>query len=138
MPEAPSDSERRVWVATVRCQENRALVEALMRLEPESQLLMKCSVDPVTNQDVVAVRLFILKPPKCVMVATWCGCVASRGETLRLAVAGHDTLPASLRTVWRTGRPQSAARADVLASHGMDEIEIPACLRKQADRAGAA
>ena len=52
--------------------------------------------------------------------------------------ATHDYAGLNTPSVWRTGRPQSAARADVLASHGMDEIEIPACLRKQADRAGAA
>ena len=36
-------------------------------------------------------------------------------------------------SVWRTGRPQAAARVDALASNGMDEIEIPAFLRRQAD-----
>jgi cell division protein FtsZ len=35
-------------------------------------------------------------------------------------------------SVWRTGR-SAAAKVDALASHGMDEIEIPAFLRKQAD-----
>jgi cell division protein FtsZ len=36
-------------------------------------------------------------------------------------------------SVWRSGRTQAAARVDALASNGMDEIEIPAFLRKQAD-----
>lgn len=42
---------------------------------------------------------------------------------------------ASLNTpsVWRSGRMQAAAKVDALASNGMDEIEIPAFLRKQAD-----
>jgi cell division protein FtsZ len=35
-------------------------------------------------------------------------------------------------SVWRTGRT-AAAKVDALASNGMDEIEIPAFLRKQAD-----
>ncbi|MDP1690588.1 MAG: cell division protein FtsZ [Burkholderiaceae bacterium] len=36
-------------------------------------------------------------------------------------------------SVWRHGRTQAAAKVDALASNGMDEIEIPAFLRKQAD-----
>ncbi|MCU0967954.1 MAG: cell division protein FtsZ [Rubrivivax sp.] len=36
-------------------------------------------------------------------------------------------------SVWRTGRSQAAAKVDALATNGMDEIEIPAFLRKQAD-----
>ena len=38
----------------------------------------------------------------------------------------------STPTVWRNGRT-AAAKVDALASNGMDEIEIPAFLRKQAD-----
>jgi len=36
-------------------------------------------------------------------------------------------------SVWRTNRSQAAARVDALASGGMDDFEIPAFLRKQAD-----
>jgi cell division protein FtsZ len=36
-------------------------------------------------------------------------------------------------SVWRTNRAQASAKVDALASNGMDEIEIPAFLRKQAD-----
>ena len=36
-------------------------------------------------------------------------------------------------SVWRSTRSQQAAKVDALASSGMDEIEIPAFLRKQAD-----
>ncbi len=36
-------------------------------------------------------------------------------------------------SVWRTKRISAAAKVDALASNGMDEIEIPAFLRKQAD-----
>jgi cell division protein FtsZ len=36
-------------------------------------------------------------------------------------------------SVWRNNRTQAAARVDALASNGMEEIEIPAFLRKQAD-----
>ena len=36
-------------------------------------------------------------------------------------------------SVWRTNRTHAAAKVVALASNGMDEIEIPAFLRKQAD-----
>jgi hypothetical protein len=37
-------------------------------------------------------------------------------------------------SVRRSGRSQAAAKLDALASNGMDEIEIPAFPRTQADR----
>jgi cell division protein FtsZ len=46
--------------------------------------------------------------------------------------ATHDYSALSTPSVWRTGRT-AAAKVDALASNGMDEIEIPAFLRKQAD-----
>ncbi|WP_348752058.1 cell division protein FtsZ [uncultured Aquincola sp.] len=45
----------------------------------------------------------------------------------------HDYSQLSTPSVWRNGRTQAAAKVDALASNGMDEIEIPAFLRKQAD-----
>jgi cell division protein FtsZ len=36
-------------------------------------------------------------------------------------------------SVWRTNRTQAAAKVDALSSGGMDDIEIPAFLRRQAD-----
>jgi cell division protein FtsZ len=39
----------------------------------------------------------------------------------------------STPSVWRSARSQAAAKVDALASSGVDEIEIPAFLRKQAD-----
>jgi len=36
-------------------------------------------------------------------------------------------------SVWRTNRNSAAARVDALSSGGMDDLEIPAFLRKQAD-----
>ncbi len=44
----------------------------------------------------------------------------------------HDYSALTTPSVWRNGRT-AAAKVDALASHGMDEIEIPAFLRKQAD-----
>ena len=48
------------------------------------------------------------------------------------AAAPHDYAGLAVPSVWRHGRT-AAAKVDALASNGMDEIEIPAFLRKQAD-----
>ena len=39
----------------------------------------------------------------------------------------------STPSVWRSARSHAAAKVEALSSNGMDEIEIPAFLRKQAD-----
>jgi cell division protein FtsZ len=51
------------------------------------------------------------------------------------AAPGTQTDYGALNTpsVWRSGRTQAAAKVEALSSNGMDEIEIPAFLRKQAD-----
>jgi cell division protein FtsZ len=52
------------------------------------------------------------------------------------AAAGHaqpDIGTLSVPSVWRTNRTQAAAKVDALSSGGMDDFEIPAFLRKQAD-----
>ncbi|HMC16184.1 MAG TPA: cell division protein FtsZ, partial [Albitalea sp.] len=48
------------------------------------------------------------------------------------ATPAHDYSALTTPSVWRNGRT-AAAKVDALASNGMDEIEIPAFLRKQAD-----
>ena len=35
--------------------------------------------------------------------------------------------------MWRTNRTMAAAKVDALSSGGMDDFEIPAFLRRQAD-----
>ncbi len=47
--------------------------------------------------------------------------------------AAQDYSQLATPSVWRNPRTQAAAKVDALASNGMDEIEIPAFLRKQAD-----
>ncbi|MGM9489233.1 cell division protein FtsZ [Ideonella sp. YS5] len=49
------------------------------------------------------------------------------------AVPQQDYSQLATPSVWRTGRTQAAAKVEALSSNGMDEIEIPAFLRKQAD-----
>jgi cell division protein FtsZ len=58
------------------------------------------------------------------------GGAASAAPTM--APQAHDYGGLSTPSVWRSGRT-AAAKVDALASNGMDEIEIPAFLRKQAD-----
>ena len=58
--------------------------------------------------------------------------------TVNAAVAGTGAAQPNYETmavpsVWRTNRTQAAAKVDALASGGMDDFEIPAFLRKQAD-----
>ena len=48
-------------------------------------------------------------------------------------VAQADYGNMAVPSVWRTNRTQAAARVDALSSGGMDDLEIPAFLRKQAD-----
>jgi cell division protein FtsZ len=47
--------------------------------------------------------------------------------------AQPDYAGMSTPSVWRTNRTQAAAKVDALSSGGMDDYEIPAFLRKQAD-----
>ncbi len=47
--------------------------------------------------------------------------------------APHDYSSLSTPSVWRSARSHAAAKVEALSSNGMDEIEIPAFLRKQAD-----
>jgi cell division protein FtsZ len=55
------------------------------------------------------------------------------GGTQPVQPTQHDYSQMSTPSVWRNARTQAAAKVDALASNGMDEIEIPAFLRKQAD-----
>jgi cell division protein FtsZ len=57
---------------------------------------------------------------------------AQVGATQQAQPQDYSSL--STPSVWRTARSQSAAaKVEALSSNGMDEIEIPAFLRKQAD-----
>jgi cell division protein FtsZ len=53
-------------------------------------------------------------------------------QPLQSGSATQDYSAMNTPSVWRSGRA-AAAKVDALASNGMDEIEIPAFLRKQAD-----
>jgi len=61
--------------------------------------------------------------------------VASMGGTTQnsMGSAQPDYGNMAVPSVWRTNRTQAAAKVDALASGGMDDFEIPAFLRKQAD-----
>ena len=55
------------------------------------------------------------------------------GVTMATQPMQHNYDGLNTPSVWRTNRTHAAAKVDALASNGMDEIEIPAFLRKQAD-----
>jgi cell division protein FtsZ len=50
-----------------------------------------------------------------------------------MAPQAHSFEGLNTPSVWRSARSQAAAKVDALVNNGMDEIEIPAFLRKQAD-----
>ena len=54
-------------------------------------------------------------------------------DSLSAPSLGGDYGRLNTPSVWRTNRTQAAAKVDGMASVGMDDIEIPAFLRKQAD-----
>jgi cell division protein FtsZ len=58
---------------------------------------------------------------------------AGAGNGLGMAGAQPDYNGMAVPSVWRTNRTQAAAKIDALSSGGMDDFEIPAFLRKQAD-----
>ncbi len=53
-------------------------------------------------------------------------------QPVHAGTSQHDYTAMNTPSVWRNGRT-AAAKVDALVSNGMDEIEIPAFLRKQAD-----
>ena len=58
---------------------------------------------------------------------------AAAGLTGGMAPQQPDYGGLAVPSVWRTNRTQAAAKVDALSSGGMDDFEIPAFLRKQAD-----
>jgi cell division protein FtsZ len=59
--------------------------------------------------------------------------VAQPGQGGNGGTPAQDYAGLNTPSVWRSARGSASARVDALASNGMDEIEIPAFLRKQAD-----
>ena len=57
----------------------------------------------------------------------------SAGMTSGVGSTDYSGLAVTAPRVWHTNRTQAAAKVDALSSGGMDDFEIPAFLRKQAD-----
>jgi cell division protein FtsZ len=66
-------------------------------------------------------------------IAQPAGITASAGGAASGGLTQPDYGSMSTPSVWRTNRTQAAAKVDALSSGGMDDYEIPAFLRKQAD-----
>ena len=54
-------------------------------------------------------------------------------DAVATPAAAMNPMGSGIPAVWRTPRTHAAARVDGMSSAGMDDIEIPAFLRKQAD-----
>lgn len=61
------------------------------------------------------------------------GAIVTREMQTATAPQQPDYGGLAVPSVWRTNRTQAAAKVDALSSGGMDDFEIPAFLRKQAD-----
>lgn len=59
--------------------------------------------------------------------------LAATGLSAGSTSTQNDYAGMAVPSVWRTNRTQAAAKVDALSSGGMDDYEIPAFLRKQAD-----
>jgi cell division protein FtsZ len=59
------------------------------------------------------------------------GAIVTQEMTVRRQQPDYGNM--AVPSVWRTNRTQAAAKVDALSSGGMDDFEIPAFLRKQAD-----
>jgi cell division protein FtsZ len=102
----------RVTVIATGLTSNRARAQAPLQVVQQPQVQLRTGTDnlPVLNQ---AVNL-----------------PGAMGGTA--AAGGNDFAGMTVPSVWRHGRT-AAAKVEALSSNGMDEIEIPAFLRKQAD-----
>lgn len=55
------------------------------------------------------------------------------GAAMGIGAAQPGYSGVEIPSVWRTNRTQATAKVDALSAGGMDDLEIPAFLRKQAD-----
>mgnify|MGYP001079809160 CR=1 FL=1 len=83
-----------------------------------------------------AVPLIIRQAPTLEVIRTGTDNIPFTVPTLGAGV-GHAAQPnydgMAVPSVWRTNRTMAAAKVDALSSGGMDDFEIPAFLRRQAD-----
>ena len=77
--------------------------------------------------------LSVVQQPSQVLRTGTDNMVLGNGLTQPAQPMAHDYGGMNTPSVWRSARSQAAAKVEALSSNGMDEIEIPAFLRKQAD-----
>jgi len=77
--------------------------------------------------------LSVVQQPAQVLRTGTDNMVLGNGLTQPAQPMAHDYGGMNTPSVWRSARSQAAAKVEALSSNGMDEIEIPAFLRKQAD-----
>lgn len=76
---------------------------------------------------------FNILPASLNIVPTGSSGSNSQSSTFSSPAQPPDYGAIAVPSVWRTNRTQAAARVDALSSGGMDDFEIPAFLRRQAD-----
>jgi cell division protein FtsZ len=93
---------------------------------PMAQPVLRTGTDnlPILTQPAAAVSAPTMAAPAVAGLPA--------GITAAPALPQHDYNHMASPSVWRT-RAQASAKVDSLANSGMDEIEIPAFLRRQAD-----
>jgi len=78
-------------------------------------------------------NMTLVGTPTATMSAALAGAAPATATAPVGAATSYGSSDVSVPSVWRTNRTHAAARVDALASGGMDDLEIPAFLRKQAD-----
>ena len=109
--ESLGDALRVTVIATGLSSQRSRQQAALSVVQPQVQLRTGTDNMPVLSQSVG---------------------MTAMSATNGLGHGGNDFAGMSVPSVWRHGRT-AAAKVEALSSNGMDEIEIPAFLRKQAD-----
>ena len=99
----------RVTVIAIGLSRGRPQIAPLTVVQPQPMLR--------TGTDNIPVMLDVVKP----------------GQGAQAAQSPADFNSLNTPSVWRSARTSAAAKVEALSSNGMEDIDIPAFLRKQAD-----
>ncbi|RQO62463.1 cell division protein FtsZ [Paucibacter sp. KBW04] len=124
--ESLGEALRVTVIATGLCSQRARQAAPLQVVQQQVQLRTGTDNMPVLTQAVTMASAGVGQGVSAAAPAM--GSVAGVGAL----GAGGDFAGMSVPSVWRHGRT-AAAKVEALSSNGMDEIEIPAFLRKQAD-----
>jgi cell division protein FtsZ len=132
--ESLGDQLRVTVIATGLSSGSRSKAEPRPEVRPPPLTVVQSL--PQSQQRTGTDNLPLLNPSVHAPVAAVAGVAGVTGMAMAMGGGGGaDYAGLNTPSVWRNARHQAAAAAKVeaLSSNGMDEIEIPAFLRKQAD-----